>query len=116
MAVESITMDREVMHFRDSLIPKYAELVYYGFWFSPEMRLLQKTMDETQEYVSGLVRLELYKGNCRVIGRKSDESIYSHDFATFEQESVYRQKDAEGFIRLNALRLRIQSLKKRALL
>ena len=115
MAVESITMDREVMHIRDSLIPRYAELVYNGFWFSPEMKLLQGMVDDTQEYVSGLVRLELYKGNCTVLGRKSDESIYSHDFATFEKDRVFSQKDAEGFIRLNALRLRIQSLKKRAL-
>lgn len=115
MAVESITMDREVMHLRDSLIPRYAELVYNGFWFSPEMRLLQGMVDDTQEYVSGLVRLELYKGNCAILGRKSDESIYSHDFATFEKDRVYSQKDAEGFIRLNALRLRIQSLKNRAL-
>jgi argininosuccinate synthase len=115
MAVESITMDREVMHIRDSLIPRYAELVYNGFWFSPEMKLLQGMVDDTQEYVSGLVRMELYKGNCTVLGRKSDESIYSHDFATFEKDRVYSQKDAEGFIRLNALRLRIQSLKKRIL-
>ena len=110
MAIESITMDREVMHLRDSLIPKYSELVYYGFWFSPEMKLLQDMMDRTQTNVSGVVRLELYKGNCRVLGRKSDESIYSEDFATFEDDSVYSQKDAEGFIRLNALRLRIQKL------
>jgi argininosuccinate synthase len=115
MAVESITMDREVMHIRDSLIPGYAELVYNGFWFSPEMKLMQGMIDDTQEYVSGLVRLELYKGNCRILGRKSEESIYSHDFATFEKDRVYSQKDAEGFIRLNALRLRIQSMKKRAL-
>lgn len=115
MAVESITMDREVMHLRDSLVPRYAELVYNGFWFSPEMKLLQGMVDDTQEYVSGTVRIELYKGNCRILGRKSDESIYSHDFATFEKDRVYSQKDAEGFIRLNALRLRIQSLKKRAL-
>lgn len=115
MAVESITMDREVMHLRDSLIPKYAELVYNGFWFSPEMKLLQGMVDDTQEYVSGSVRIELYKGNCRILGRKSEESIYSHDFATFERDRVYSQKDAEGFIRLNALRLRIQSLKNRAL-
>jgi argininosuccinate synthase len=115
MAVESITMDREVMHLRDSLIPKYAELVYNGFWFSPEMKLLQGMVDDTQKYVSGSVRIELYKGNCRILGRKSEESIYSHDFATFERDSVYSQKDAEGFIRLNALRLRIQSLKNRAL-
>ncbi len=110
MAVESITMDREVMHLRDSLIPKYSELIYNGFWFSPEMRLLQNMIDKTQENVSGVVRLELYKGNCRVLGRKSDRSLYSEDFATFEDENVYSQKDAEGFIRLNALRLRIQKL------
>jgi argininosuccinate synthase len=112
MAMESITMDREVMHLRDSLIPKYSELVYYGFWFSPEMKLLQDMVDRTQTNVSGVVRLELYKGNCRVLGRKSDESIYSEDFATFEDDSVYSQKDAEGFIRLNALRLRIQKIMK----
>ena len=115
MAVESITMDREVMHLRDSLIPRYSELVYNGFWFSPEMKLLQGMVDDTQEYVSGSVRIELYKGNCGILGRKSEESIYSHDYATFEKDRVYSQKDAEGFIRLNALRLRIQSLKNRAL-
>jgi argininosuccinate synthase len=112
MALESITMDREVMHLRDSLVPKYAELVYYGFWFSPEMKVLQAMMDETQETVSGTVRLELYKGNCRVLGRKSEMSLYQRDFATFEADEVYRQQDAEGFIRLNALRLRIQALLK----
>jgi argininosuccinate synthase len=112
MAIESITMDREVMHLRDALIPKYAELVYYGFWFSPEMELLQQMIDQTQTNVSGVVRLELYKGNCRVLGRKSDESLYSEDFATFEDDSVYSQKDAEGFIRLNALRLRIRKMMK----
>ena len=112
MAIESITMDREVMHLRDSLVPKYAELVYYGFWFSPEMNVLQAMMDETQETVSGTVRLELYKGNCRVLGRKSDKSLYRRDFATFEADEVYRQQDAEGFIRLNGLRLRIQALMK----
>ncbi|MFC1798439.1 argininosuccinate synthase [Thermodesulfobacteriota bacterium] len=110
LAVESITMDREVMHLRDSLIPKYAELIYYGFWFSPEMKLMQGMIDETQQNVSGRVRLELYKGTCRVLGRKSDQSLYSEDFATFEDDSVYSQKDAEGFIRLNALRLRIRKL------
>jgi len=110
MAVESITMDREVMHLRDSLVPKYSELIYNGFWFSPEMHLLQNMIDKTQENVSGVVKLELYKGNCRVLGRKSDRSLYSEDFATFEDENVYSQKDAEGFIRLNALRLRIQRL------
>lgn len=110
MGVESLTMDREVMHLRDSLISRYAELVYYGFWFAPEMRLLQTMMDEAQETVSGVVRLELYKGNCRVLGRKSEWSLYRQDFATFEEDQVYRQHDAEGFIRLNGLRLRIQAL------
>jgi argininosuccinate synthase len=110
MAVESITMDREVMHLRDSLIPRYAEMIYYGFWFSPERRLLQQLIDQSQTGVSGLARLELYKGNCRVVGRKSEKSLYSADFATFEEDSVYRQKDAEGFIRLNALRLRLGRL------
>ena len=110
MALESITMDREVMHLRDSLIPKYAQLVYNGFWFAPEMKLLQNMIDLTQQNVSGTVRLELYKGNCRVLGRKSAKSLYREDFATFEDDTVYNQKDAEGFIRLNALRLRIQKL------
>lgn len=110
MAIESITMDREVMHFRDSLIPKYSEIIYNGFWFSPEMKLLQDMINNTQINVSGVVRLELYKGNCCVLGRKSDESIYSEAFATFEDDSVYKQKDAEGFIRLNALRLRLQKM------
>ncbi|MBU4002489.1 MAG: argininosuccinate synthase [Proteobacteria bacterium] len=110
MAMESITMDREVMHLRDSLIPQYARIIYNGFWFSPEMRLLQNMVDESQKTVSGVVRLQLYKGNCQVMGRKSDHSIYSADFATFEDESVYHQADAEGFIRLNALRLRILKL------
>jgi len=110
MAVESITLDREVAHLRDALIPKYAELVYYGFWFSPEMKLLQGMIDATQQNVSGVARLELYKGNCRVLGRKSDRSLYSEAHATFEGDQVYSQKDAAGFIRLNALRLRIQRL------
>jgi len=110
IAIESITMDREVMHLRDSLIPKYSEIIYNGFWFSPEMKLLQNMINMTQKNVSGVVRVELYKGNCRVLGRRSDESLYSEDFATFEDDSVYNQKDAEGFIRLNALRLRIQSM------
>lgn len=113
MALESITLDREVLHLRDSLMPRYAEMLYYGFWFAPERVLLQKLIDDTQTPVSGDVRLELYKGACRVLGRKSDNSLYSLDFATFEDDSVYRQKDAEGFIRLNALRLRIQKLLQR---
>jgi argininosuccinate synthase len=109
-AVESITMDREVMIMRDSLIPKYAQLVYNGFWYSPEMKVLQGFIDSTQEAVTGTARLKLYKGNCIVVGRKSPFSLYSEDFATFEKDRVYDQKDATGFIRLNALRLRIQAL------
>ena len=110
MAMESITLDREVLHLRDSLIPKYARLIYNGFWFSPEMALMQNMVDMTQKDVSGVVRLELFKGNCRVTGRKSDRSLYREDFATFEDDEVYSHKDAEGFIRLNALRLRIQNM------
>lgn len=112
MSMESITLDREVAHLRDSLIPKYAELIYNGFWFSPEMELLQKMVDETQVNVSGRVRIKLYKGGCYVLGRESDVSLYDESFATFEDDNVYRQKDAEGFIRLNALRLRIRKLAK----
>jgi argininosuccinate synthase len=110
IAMESITMDREVMHLRDSLIPKYADIIYNGFWFSPEMKMLQVLIDQTQQGISGFVRLELYKGNCIVIGRKSEETMYNEAFATFEDEDVYSQKDAYGFIKLNALRLRIQTL------
>lgn len=109
-AIESITMDREVMHFRDSLIPKISELIYYGYWFSPEMEVLKKVIDETQKDVTGTVRLKLYKGNCIVIGRKSEKSLYHGAFATFEKDTVYNQKDAEGFIKLNALRLRIRRM------
>ncbi len=112
-AVESITMDREVMLMRDSLIPKYAQLVYSGFWYSPEMNVLQKFIDETQENVTGTARLKLYKGNCVVVGRKSPNSLYSEEFVTFEKDRVYDQKDATGFIRLNALRMKIQALIKR---
>lgn len=111
-AVESITMDREVMQMRDSLIPKYAQLVYNGFWYSPEMKALQKFIDETQENVTGTARLKLYKGNCTVVGRKSFHSLYSEEFVTFEKDMVFDQKDATGFIRLNALRMRIRSSKK----
>jgi len=109
-AVESMTMDREVMHFRDGLIPKISELIYYGYWFSPEMEVLKKAIDEMQKDVTGSVRLKLYKGNCMVIGRKSEKSLYHGAFATFEKDTVYNQKDAEGFIRLNALRLRIRKM------
>ena len=113
MAMESITLDREVMNLRDSLIPRYAQLIYNGFWFSPEMEVLQGMIDSTQTQVSGVVRLELYKGNCTVQGRKSDHSLYSEAHATFEDDDVYSQADAEGFIRLNALRLRIRKLMQR---
>ncbi len=109
-AVESLTMDKEVMHIRDSLIPKYAELVYNGYWYAPERELLQKTIDESQISVSGTARLKLYKGNCDVVGRKSEKSLFSPEFATFEADSVYNQKDAEGFIKINSLRLRIRAL------
>jgi len=109
-AIESITMDREVLHFQDSLVPKLAELIYYGYWFSPEMDVLKKTIDETQKDVTGTVRLKLYKGNVTVLGRKSEKSLYHDAFATFEKDTVYNQKDAEGFIRLNALRLRIRRM------
>jgi argininosuccinate synthase len=107
-AVESITLDREVLHLRDSLIPRYAEMVYYGYWFAPERQMLQTAMDEAQRQVSGTARLKLYKGNVMVAGRKSVNSLYRTDIATFEEDSVYRQSDAEGFIRLNALRLKIR--------
>jgi argininosuccinate synthase len=110
MAMESITLDREVMHLRDSLIPRYAELIYNGFWFSPERRLLQGFIDGSQESVTGTVRVKVYKGNCQVVGRKAGKSLYRPDFATFEEDAVYSQSDAEGFIRLNGLRLKIRSL------
>jgi len=109
-AMESITLDREVMHIRDSLIPRYAEMIYYGYWFSPERRMLQALIDESQRDVTGVVRLKLYKGNCIVVGRKSDKSLYDPEVATFEEDEVFNQRDAEGFIRLNALRLRIARL------
>jgi argininosuccinate synthase len=109
-ALESLTLDREVMHLRDSLVPRYAEMVYYGYWFAPERTVLQAAIDEAQRVVSGMVRLKLYKGNVIVTGRKSDRSLYRPEIATFEEGSVYRQSDAEGFIRLNALRLRIRTL------
>ena len=107
--LETITLDREVMAIRDGLVPRYSQLIYNGFWFSPEMRLLQRTMDDTQATVNGTVRLKLYKGNCIPVGRKSHHSLYSESFATFEEDEVYNQADATGFIRLNALRLRIQA-------
>ncbi len=109
-AMESITMDREVMHLRDSLVTKISELIYYGFWYSPEMNALRAFVLETQKNVTGTVRLKLYKGNCIVAGRKSERSLYMKDFATFDKDAVYDQKDASGFIRLNALRLRIKAM------
>jgi argininosuccinate synthase len=112
-AVESITMDREVMLIRDAMIPKYSQLVYNGFWYSPEMKVLQKMMDESQENVTGTARIKLYRGNSIVVGRESPYSLYHEDFATFEEDSVYDQKDATGFIKLNGLRLRIQSLQRK---
>jgi len=111
-ALESITMDREVLRLRDSLIPRYAEMIYYGYWFAPEREVLQKTVDATQANVSGRVRLKLYKGNVIVAGRKSDSSLYDPNVATFEKDEVYHQGDADGFIRLNALRLRLRRLSK----
>jgi argininosuccinate synthase len=111
-AMESITMDREVMHIRDGLVPRYAEMIYNGYWFSPEKKMLQTLIDETQKNVTGIVRLKLYKGNCTTTGVKSESSLYDPDFATFEEENVYDQRDAEGFIRLNALRLKIAHLLK----
>lgn len=109
-ALESITLDREVLHLRDSLIPKYAELIYYGYWFAPEREMLQSTIDSIQKDVTGTVRLKLYKGNCIVVGRKSPNSLYHPELATFEAERIYNQKDAEGFIKLNALRLRVKKI------
>jgi len=106
-AIESITMDREIMHLRDSLIPKYAEFIYYGYWFSPERATLQKLIDESQRNVTGTVKIKLYKGNCIVVGRKSPYSLYNQELATFEKDYVYNQKDAEGFIKINSLRLRM---------
>ena len=111
-AIESITLDREEAHMKDGMIAKYAELIYNGFWFSPEREMLQAAIDKTQQFVQGSVRLKLYKGNVEVVGRESDVSLYSEEHSTFEEDEVYNQKDAEGFIRLNALR-RIIAGKKR---
>ena len=107
-AMESLTLDREAMHLKDSLMPRYAELIYYGFWFSPEREMLQALIDKSQEHVEGEVRLKLYKGNVMVIGRSSPKSLYASRIVTFEDDAgAYDQKDAEGFIKLNALRLRL---------
>jgi argininosuccinate synthase len=106
-ALESLTLDREVMHLRDSLGVKFAECVYYGFWFAPQFALLRRTIEETQAKVTGDVRLKLYRGNTIVVGRRSPHSLYDENVATFEADTVYNQRDAEGFIKLNALRLRL---------
>lgn len=109
-ALESITLDREVMHLRDSFGVKFAESVYYGFWFAPEFELMRKMIDETQSGVTGDVRLKLYRGNVTVVGRRAPRSLYNERLATFEAEDIYNQRDAEGFIKLNALRLRLRGL------
>jgi argininosuccinate synthase len=109
-ALESITMDREVMRLRDALMPRYAEMIYYGYWFAPEREVLQKAIDASQSNVTGRARLKLYKGNVIVAGRRAERSLYDPNMATFEADQVYHQSDADGFIRLNALRLRLQRL------
>jgi argininosuccinate synthase len=111
--IESITLDRGAAHLKDELMPRYAELIYNGYWFSPERQMLQAAIDQSQEHVTGTVRLKLFKGSVTVVGRKSPVSLYSEDYATFEADTVYDQKDAEGFIKLNALRLRIGALAQR---
>ena len=110
-AVESITVDREVLRIRDGLIPEYASLVYRGFWFAPEREMVQALIDDAQKDVTGEARIKLYKGNADVVGRRSPNSLYDPEFATFEADEVYDQQDATGFIRLNALRLRIRALR-----
>ena len=109
-----MTMDREVLHFRDSLIPRYAGLIYNGYWFSPEREMVQTAIDAAQQDVSGTARVKLYKGSCTLAGRKSKQSLYRLDIATFEEDEVYNQKDAEGFIRLNGLRLKIRAQRRKA--
>ncbi len=111
-ALESITLDRNAGHLKDDLMPRYAELIYNGFWFSPEREALQALIDKTQELVNGTVRLKLYKGNVIVVGRKSPNSLYSLEHVTFEEDEVYDQRDAEGFIKLNALRLRLAAMER----
>lgn len=115
-AIESLTLDREVAHLKDELMPKYASLIYNGYWWSPERLLMQKLIDESQQFVNGLVRVKLYKGNVTIVGRQSAESLFDDKIATFDDDAgAYDQKDAEGFIKLNALRLRIAANKKRQL-
>ena len=107
-AIESITLDREAAHLKDEMMPRYAKLIYNGFWWSPEREMLQAAIDKTQEWVEGTVRLKLYKGNVTVVGRSSDVSLFNPEYSTFEEDEVYNQKDAEGFIKLNALRFIIE--------
>ena len=109
-AMESLTLDREVMHMKDELMPRYAKLIYNGYWWSAEREMMQKMIDASQEYVNGVVRVKLYKGNVDIVGRKSDDSLFDEAIATFEEdEGAYDQKDADGFIKLNALRLKMQA-------
>ncbi|MEQ8653883.1 MAG: argininosuccinate synthase, partial [Kiloniellales bacterium] len=105
--IEQLTLDRGAGHLKDELMPRYAELIYNGFWFSPEREMLQALIDRSQEPVEGEVRLKLYKGRADVVGRRSPKSLYSMAHVTFEEDMVYDQRDAEGFIKLNALRLRL---------
>ena len=114
-AVEQLTMDREVLHLRNPLIPQYAKLVYNGFWFAPEREMLQTAMDEAVSTVTGTARLKLYKGNCTVVGRKAARSLYDPHMASFEGAGGYNQSDATGFIKLNALRLRVRANLKKAM-
>ena len=107
-AVESLTLDRDAAHLKDQLMPRYAELVYNGYWWSPERRMLQAAVDDTQVDVNGVARIKLFKGSASVVGRKSEQTLFDESIATFEEdEGAYDQSDAEGFIKLNALRLRI---------
>jgi argininosuccinate synthase len=113
-AIESITLDREAAHLKDEMMPRYAKLIYNGFWFAPEREMLQAAIDKTQEFVEGTVRLKLYKGNVIVVGRSSDLSLFNPEYSTFEEDEVYNQKDAEGFIKLNALRFIIEGKARRS--
>jgi argininosuccinate synthase len=112
--IESLCLDRGGMHLKDEMMPRYAELIYNGFWFSPEREMLQALIDKSQEKVEGRVRLKLYKGSASVVGRQSPNSLYSQAHVTFEEDAVYDQRDAEGFIKLNALRLRLAARRNRS--
>ncbi len=111
-AMESITLDREAAHLKDELMPRYAEVIYNGYWWSPERLMLQALIDKSQEFVTGRVTLSLYKGNVMVLGRESEYSLFDANIASFDDEDAYNHKDAEGFIKLNALRLRIAADKR----